>query len=315
MSDEDEKEIHLFPPLSLIERRLIASPAASGFPSADELLFQHSVLCQASLPYRDPGEEMRLWERRNGTTHLKIMAGEAMHPVRRELVPIGLPFGPKPRLILSHLNAEALRTGKPEIDVEGTLTAFVKRLGLSSDGRSVRMVKDQLARLSASTVRLGVVAETEHGIETATVNMPIVHQFNLWFPKDDRQRVLWPSFVKLSSDYFESLQKHAVPLHPDALAALSHSAMGLDVYAWLAQRLHRIKPERPQFVTWKAIKEQFGWHYQAMFKFRQVFNVTLAQVLTQYPAARIEVDEGGLTLLHSPPPVLYRTSPVIRGSR
>ena len=56
-----------------------------------------------------------------------------------------------------------------------------------------------------------------------TVNSQIVTAFDLWFPKDHRQRVLWPSTVRLSLDYFESLKAHAVPLDEKALSALSAS--------------------------------------------------------------------------------------------
>ena len=58
-------------------------------PEPDEpaaVLFQHSVLAQTCLPYRDPGPEVRVWERLNGSAHLKIMAGEAMHPEKGRLV-------------------------------------------------------------------------------------------------------------------------------------------------------------------------------------------------------------------------------------
>lgn len=287
------------------------SRAAMGDDPTD-LLYQHTVLCQTCLPYRDPGDDKRQWERKNGYAHLKVLAGEAMHPDTRELVPIGLPFGPKPRLVLSHLNAEALRMGNPEIEVEDSLTAFVKRIGLPTDGRSIGVVKDQLARLSAASVRLGVMLSDEH---TTTLTMPIVSRFDLWFPKDARQRVLWPSKVKLGAEYFESLQQHAVPLHPEALRALSQSAMGLDIYAWLAQRLHRIKPGSSQFITWKALKEQFGWHYDSIRKFRQVFKTALIQVTVEYRAAKINLDERGITLHHSPPPVLCRYSPVVRDGK
>jgi hypothetical protein len=50
----------------------------------------------------------------------------------------------------------------------------------------------------------------------------------------------------LSDDYFDSLTRHAVPLNHMAVSALSGSAFALDVYAWLAQRLHRIPPSKPQ---------------------------------------------------------------------
>jgi hypothetical protein len=276
-----------------------------------ELVFAHTVMAQCGLPYRDPGPDARVWERKNGQVHLKIMAGEAMHPEKGHLVELGLPFGPKPRLILAHLNAEALRTGSPEIYVEGTLSAFTQRIGLHRHGRNIRTVKGQLARLSAASIRLGLMGEGR----AVTINTQIVTAFDLWFPKDERQRVLWPSTVRLSLDYFESLQRHAVPLHERALAALAHNAMALDLYTWLAQRLHRVPVGRPQLVPWKALKEQFGWHYHSIRKFRQVFRPTLKLALAQYPGARIELDGRGLTLRHSPPPVLCRRSPVIIGSK
>jgi hypothetical protein len=121
--------------------------------------------------------------------------------------------------------------------------------------------------------------------------------------------------VRLSLDYFESLTRHAVPLDRRAIAALAHNAMGLDAYAWLAQRLHRVAPSKPQLVPWAALREQFGWHYDRTRKFREVFRQTLGLVLAQYRGARIELDQRGLTLRHSPPPVLCRKSPVIAGSK
>jgi len=39
-----------------------------------------------------------------------------------------------------------------------------------------------------------------------------------------------------------SRQTHAVPLDERALAGLAHSSLALDIYAWLAQRLHRVPP-------------------------------------------------------------------------
>lgn len=41
---------------------------------------------------------------------------------------VGLPYGPKARLIISHLNSEAIRTGTPEINVECSLTAFIRSI-------------------------------------------------------------------------------------------------------------------------------------------------------------------------------------------
>jgi hypothetical protein len=104
---------------TIIQDRVIET--ASLLAESDEkqpITFQHSILCQTCLPYRDPGDDVRTWERLNGTAHLKVLAGEAMHPELGRLVPLGLPFGPKPRLVLAHVNAEALRSNSPEIEIE-----------------------------------------------------------------------------------------------------------------------------------------------------------------------------------------------------
>jgi hypothetical protein len=285
--------------LTPIQQRLITSPAVTD-ETSENILYQHSGLCQTCLPYRDPGDDIRTWERSNGSSRLQLQAGQAYYGER--FVEIGLPFGPKSRIILAHLNTEALRTGSPEIETAKTITAFVSRIGLATHGRNMRSIKDQLARLSATTIRIGRMS---NGIATTTTGQ-IVGKFDVSFPKDERQRVLWPCTVVLSSDYFESLQRHAVPLNESAIAALSHSAMALDIYAWLAQRLHRIPAGKPASVPWTCLQGQFGWDYTRIRAFRVDFKTALAQVLTQYQAARLSVTEKGLSLWNSQPPVKNR---------
>ena len=307
MMDDDQQSLFgELPAMTLpsrIQQRLIRSAVEIEADDPDAILFQHTVFCQTGLPYRNPGDVVRIWMRKQGAARLEVEAGRAFSPGADEFVDVGLPFGPKPRLILVYLNAEALRTSSPEIEVEDSLTAFVKRLGFVSKGRNMLIIKDQLARLSAAEIRLAVAYGTA---QARQVQAHIVSGFDLWFPKDDRQRVLWPSTVRLSLDYFESLQRHAVPLDERAVAALSHSAMALDIYAWLAQRLHRVRPGKPAFIPWTALKEQFGWHYGRMDNFKRVFRQTLDTVLSQYQGARLELDDRGMALRNSPPPVKGR---------
>jgi hypothetical protein len=106
-----------------------------------------------------------------------------------------------------------------------------------------------------------------------------------------------------------------VPLDERAVVALAHSAMALDIYAWLAQRLHRVPHGKSQFVPWKALKEQFGWNYTRMSHFRAMFLHALGRVHSQYRGARIGVDDRGMTLHHSPPPIKGRIAPASSLSR
>ena len=268
------------------------------------------MLCQVGLPYRDPGDDVRQWQRVQGGSMLVVQAGQVLQPREGTVRDVGLPWGTKPRLILAHLNAEALRQGSPEIEVEASLSAFVKRIRGFDGGREIRAFKDQLTRLSSALIRLAIV----RGDQTHQVNTQIVAAFDLWMQSDARQRVLWPSTIRLSLDYFASLQKHAVPLNEADLGALSHSAMALDLYAWLAQRLHRIDPYKPAFIPWTALKDQFGPDYGRMNNFKAFFRSTLRTVLTRYQDARVELDDKGMTLRCSPTPVRWRYG-FIRGAK
>lgn len=308
MTNEDAPEPNK--PLTPLHRRLMASADATS-DEPDSILFQHTVFCQTGLPYRNPGDDVRTWERSNGQIGLQIEAGSAWNSDTSQFVKLGLPYGSKPRLLLAYLNAEALRNGSPQIEVERSLTAFVKALKLDPKGRNITAIKDQLTRLSASSIRLGGMNRDGQAV---TIKSDIISAFHIWWPKDDRQRLLWPSSIKLSAEYFDSLTRHAVPLHDKALMALSGSAMGLDIYCWLAQRLHRIEWGQRVFVPWPALHVQFGWHYDRLRDFRRSFNQAVKLVHSQYRAADIEMDERGMTLRHSPPPVKGRTGIVVRTS-
>jgi hypothetical protein len=234
---------------------------------------------------------------------MEVLGGRVLDPNIDEVVDVGLPFGPKPRLVLYHLNAEALRTQSPVIVLEDSLTAFVKRtLGLDVGGRTIRTVKDQLNRLAAADFRFYASYEG-HAV---TLKGTVIEGLDLWVSKNERQRVLWPSVVQFSQRYFESLMEHAIPLNEAAVSRLSHSAMALDVYTWLAQRLHRIDRAKPAFIPWTSLWEQFGQGYNRIRNFRRVFRWTLGQVKAVYPEARYSVDEAGARLFNSPPPVPRR---------
>jgi hypothetical protein len=292
--------------------RLTLTPRQEKLIEASDLIrseppgridFLHTVQCQCGIPYKNPGDSVREWDRTQGNAVLRIEAGSALDPVTEQFVKLGLPYGEKPRLVLIHLASEAVRTGQPVVDVEGSMTGFARSLGVETNGHHLRMLKDQLARLASSTVRMGFVEEGR----AVQFQAHFVSAFDLWFPKQADQRVLWPSTVRLSEEYFQSLGRHAVPLDHRAVAALSSSSMALDVYVWLAQRLHRVSPRKPQFIAWDSLHQQFGQGFARIRDFRRCFLQTLRQVQTAYPDARLEADEKGVTLLNSRPPIASRT--------
>jgi hypothetical protein len=295
--------------LSPTKRKRLDAATAIRSHRPDRIDFLHTVQCQCGIPYGNPGDAVREWEREQGLATLRIEAGSAYDPATGQFVHLGLPYGEKPRLVLIHLATEAIRTGSPVVDVEDSMTAFARALGIAINGPHLRHLKDQLSRLASATVRMGMV----EGGRAVQVNTQIVAAFDLWYPAEPGQRVLWPSTVRLSAEYFASLSRHAVPLDRRAVGALAGSALALDVYTWLAQRLHRVPAGKPQFVPWAGVYDQFGQGYARVRDFRKRFLATLRLVQAVYPQARLSADERGLTLEQSPPPVAGKPDQLLIG--
>ncbi len=286
---------------------------ALDLPVSEDVAFQHSVFCQTSLPYRDPGD-LREWERKQGKTHLLIKAGEVLHPDTKKFVKLGLPFGPKPRLILTYLNTQAIKTQSPDIPVDDSLSAFVRTLGLQRNGYTLRQMKEHLSRLSACMITLATEQPDPEG-SIPTHYVKLVTTISLWPTNSPGQRTLWPNRVTLGQEYFDNLTRYAVPLDMRAVHALQNNAFALDMYAWLAQRLWRISPTDPQWISWVALMDQFGQGYRRMDNFKRDFRATLMMVLSQYPKARIHEElNKGFLLYSSPPPIPPRSMTPVKWS-
>lgn len=295
------------------KRSEIATRIAQDLPLSEDIAFQHSVFCQTSLPYRDPGA-IREWERKQGKTHLLIKAGEVLHPESKKFVKLGLPFGPKPRLILTYLNTQAIKTQSPEIPVDDSLSAFVRTLGLQRNGYTLRQMKEHLSRLSACMITLASEQPDQEG-SIPTHYVKLVTTVSLWPANNPAQRTLWPNRVTLGQEYYDNLTRYAVPLDMRAVHALQNNAFALDMYAWLAQRLWRISLKEPQWISWVALMDQFGQGYRRIDNFKRDFRATLMMVLSQYPKAKITEDlNKGFLLYSSPPPIPPRNITPVKWS-
>lgn len=272
-----------------------------GAPDADDLAFMHTVLCQVGLPRR--AVEGASYERVSGGVGIQITAGSLWDGERFVQHPV--PYGPMPRIVLAHLNSEALRQKSPEVDVGPSASAFLKTLGYRSTGGqrgSYTAFKKQVQALAACTVRIGYNV----GDKAYTFNRNLIDDFAAWTHRNTpgEARVVWPESIRFSDRYFESLQAHAVPLDMRALHALRGSALSLDLYMMLAERLHRL--DKPLLLHWSSLREQFGHDYtgsNAAANFKTNFLAALKKVKTVYPQAKVRVVKTGVSLRPSPTPV------------
>lgn len=264
-----------------------------------DLGFTYAGFAMTALPHRDP--KVHRWERRNGRCSLLIKAGELYENGR--FVEVGLPFGSRARLILIYLQTEAIRRQSRIVSLGSSLHDWMRQLGIPIGGKSYGEVRKQARRLSACEMTLGFT--TQDGRE-GTTSARIVETIMLEPAKHggdggDVQGALWDDTVQLSTSFYELLERHPVPVYEPALRALSNNSAALDLYVWMAYRLHAI--EAPTPISWARVYEQFGASYATMRQFRYRFAETLKLALAVYPDADVRTNRHGLMLHPSPPAV------------
>lgn len=265
-----------------------------------DIAFNHSLLCQVNLPYRNPGDEVREYERTTGKVSLQLEAGSIFTPGgRRSWRRVGLPYGPRARLLLLHLCSLAVKQQSPIVETEASFTAFCRSLGIATNGRNQKTVRDQIERMSAVSMRLGL-----DGSYQLVFQGMIFEAIKAVFTPHPDQLPIWSSEVRFSPHFYKSLSEHAVPLDVRAIKAIRHSARALDVYCWLASRLWRVP--KPTRIRWTSLQYQFGSPSQDRRSFKNAFRRALNQVLAVYPKARVEYIRGGLMLRNSPPPIDFK---------
>ena len=280
------------------QNKLLGVGAQIAATTQDEygefMSFTHAVLCQVGLPRSKT--DAREFMRKSGDAWVNVQAGwldEGKGPVQQPI-----PYGAMPRLALAWVSSYAKRYSTREIPIGDSAADFLRLMGYDRQGGRYSTLRPQMHALAACRLQLGFKGRTFNG-------QP-VEQFDAWVADGKAgQRSLWPGVMKLSEGYFNSLMDSAVPLDNRALHALKGSALALDVYAWLAHRLHRIEG-RPVILHWKSLREQFAQEYTGKDPdkdFKDAFLPQLRNVLAVYPQAKVKQVTGGLMLMGSPPPI------------
>ncbi len=217
----------------------------------------------------------------------------------------GLPFGSIPRLLLSWVTTEAVRTNSPILELGPTLSAFMAELGLARQGGKrgdITRFRNQAVRLFSSAVSLRYVEKARD----AGVGFNVADEYNLWWnPKTPDQFPLWQSTVPLGSKFFREVIERPVPIDLRALKALKRSPMALDIYCWLTHRMFYL--QKPVEIPWPLLQLQFGADYalegQGPRDFKKKFLHQLKNVCLIYPQANVGEGKRGLALKPSPPHV------------
>jgi hypothetical protein len=267
--------------------------------------FLYSGWCMTAFPHSKIPDD-QAWRLENGPVVLLVEPSRRATPGKPDEW-VGIPYGPTARLIMIYLQTEALRTGSRHIELGRSMNHWFGRLEKKVGGNSYKLVRQQAERIA--TCRFSFHSERD-GVR-AVRNQNIVEEgliFTEGGRADLRQQNLFQEGVVLSESFFKSLKEHAVPLEEKAIRHISHSSMAIDVYCWLAYRLHSLK--RPTPISWNALHAQFGPGYGALGAFKRAFlGKVLPAALAVYPDAAergVEVTDRGLILQHTRPPIATR---------
>jgi hypothetical protein len=267
---------------------------AAGIVLAEEvsrLGITHAGFAMTSLPHKrieDP-----LWRRQGHRTTLLVESGRTGKGSW-----IGVPYGSVARLILLYLQTEAIRTGNPEVELGRSMHAWLSRMGISGGGKNYKLVGEQARRISAC--RLTFLTEIP-GAELRQNGAFVQDAITLTAAADERQRALWQDRVRLDEGFWRSLREHPVPVREESVRAIGARSLALDVYIWLAYRLHALTRATP--VTWTALHGQFGAGFKAVRQLKPTFRDALRLALAVYPEAKVDLEATGVVLHPSAPAV------------
>lgn len=275
------------------ERQAIDAAAQLMSDEECRLGITHAGFAMTSLPHKRI--DGPFWRREGYRTTLLVEAGRD-----RRGTPLGVPYGSIARLILLYLQTEAVKTNSPEVELGRSMKTWMGRMGLSAGGKTYQLVTEQTRRISAC--RLTFFTERENGAETRHNGAFVQDAITLTgILGDEDQPSLWQDRVRLDQHFWHSLKEHPVPVREEAIRAIGTRSLAIDVYIWLAYRLHSLAKPTP--VTWSAIHGQFGAGFRLIRQIKPTFCEALQLALAVYPEARVDLDKDGITLHPSPPAI------------
>jgi hypothetical protein len=257
---------------------------------AEKIGFTYSGFALTSLPHK-PQTEL-VWKRDGHNLTMLVESGRD-----RAGKPLGLPYGSYARFILLFLQSEAIRTTSREVELGRSMRVWLGTMGLSIGGTTYKMVNQQARRISGCSLtffadRAGAQIKSRGGFVKTEITMTETL---------GDQPSLWQDSVLLDEDFYRALREHPVPVSETALRAIGPRSMVIDIYVWLAYRLHALRKDME--VGWPALHAQFGAGFDRLRRFREHFIDCLNLAVAAYPEARVEIGERGVILRPSRPAI------------
>jgi hypothetical protein len=284
------------------QRSLIDIAAEVLADERQNIGISYTGFCLTSLPHKRLSDG-QAWQKQGHRVTLLVEPGR-LKTAKGDMRLYGVPYGARARMILLYLQTQAVRIGSPQVALGRSMRNWMERMGLAIGGETARSLREQSARISACTLKF--FWEGDDSNARGFKRGAIVDSGLQFAASDGVQGTLWEDQVTLDPVFYKALRDHPVPLLEAAIRQLRDRSMSLDLYVWLAWRLHTISKPTP--ISWFAIHTQFGAGFEKLFHFKPRFGEALAAAVAAYPEARVELGESGIILHPSRPPVARLTA-------
>jgi hypothetical protein len=263
---------------------------------AGALGFMSRALVQATIPHRKV--DGAIFSRKNGNYHLSIMANPEFG---------GIPYGSIPRLLLSWIATEAVRTKQKDIMLGQNLSDFMEKLDLGRRGGErgdITRLKKQMDMLLSASISCIYRDEGRTSVKNV---QPIVGADIWWDLKKSintdttelaKSGKPVESHLILGEEFFKENINYPVPIDMRVLKAIKQSSLAIDIYCWLTYRMSYLR--KKTCIPWRTLEMQFGSDYKLTRQFKAAFLRQLGHVLGFY-SCKVEPNELGLILFPSPP--------------
>lgn len=272
------------------ERQIVEAAYRVLTEDAERMGFTYSGFALTSLPHKPP--TAAIWRREGHNITLVMQSGTDENGQH-----VGIPYGSYARFILLFLQSEAVRTQCKEIELGGSMRIWLSGMGLSIGGKTYRLVTEQAKRISACNLQFFSDKGGQHIASRGGFVKTAISMSNVL----SDQPMLWQDRVVLDDDFYQALREHPVPVSETALRAIGPRSMVLDIYVWLAYRLHALP--RDTAVGWPGLYSQFGAGYKHIRQFRAQFLEALEMAVAAYPEARLSIEDTGIILRPSKPAI------------
>ena len=276
-------------------------------PTKQDIAFSHPVFVQCFLPLRKPKGDATTYEVEHGRVSLAIDAGRVIDPNTGQLVRQEIPYGSAARLILAHINNHVVRSSSldeaQEVPMGDSLRQFFRDYRLKVSGQNGKQIIKQVQNLASARITIGMWQDNQ----ARQVNVPtLADKIDFWLEKNDHQRSLWQPTMTLNREYVQSIKERPVPLDMRCMVGLYEKPRLMDIFSWLSYRLPSIKEKRGVFIPLygeNGLHSIFGKGIKEKRRFKQAFIEALKEIHNWYPEAHIQLEENGIRLFYSPPPI------------